>query len=85
MGVAKSRLCGGHEEPGPRRGDRAGLVDGEELIGCVLRTRDRVRPLFISAGHRVGLETAVTVTLDWLGRYRLPEPIRHADRLAGTR
>ena len=51
------------------------------MIGVVLRTRARVRPLFVSVGHRIGLETAVELVLAAAPRYRLPEPIREADRL----
>ena len=80
IGVAKSRLCGSHDEPGPRKGDRALLRDGEERIGTVLRSRDGVRPLYVSPGHRVGHDSAVEIVLACLTRYRLPEPTRLADR-----
>ncbi|MCP4229371.1 MAG: endonuclease V, partial [bacterium] len=50
VGVAKSRLVGEYEEPGPNRGDRSPLTDSGERRGTVLRTRDIVKPLFISAG-----------------------------------
>lgn len=89
IGVAKSRLCGRHGEPGPERGDWVPLVDGrgedEEVIGAVLRSRKGVKPIFVSPGHRISLDTA----LDWvkrcLGRTKLPEPTRLADRLASRR
>ena len=83
IGVGKSRLCGTHEEPGPHKGDQARLTDGDECIGMVVRSRDQVRPLFISVGHRISLGTAVELTLTCTPRFRLPEPIRRADRLAG--
>jgi len=85
IGVAKSRLVGTAEAPGPGRGDRTPLRDGEEIIGCVLRTRSRVRPVYVSPGHRVSPDTAVALTLVAAPRYRLPEPIRAADRLASNR
>lgn len=85
IGVGKSRLCGQHDEPGPNRGDRSPLVHGDERIGTVLRTRDRVRPLFVSPGHRVSLATAEARVLACGGGYRLPEPVRIADRLASRR
>lgn len=80
IGVAKSRLVGSFVTPGPRKGDRAALYDHDERIGTVLRSRDNVNPLFISPGHRVDLETAVELTLQCLGKYRLPEPTRLADK-----
>ena len=83
IGVGKSRLCGNYVEPGDRRGDSSALMDGGERIGTVLRTRDRVRPLFVSPGHRVDHSGARRWVLGTLGRFRLPEPIRAADRLAG--
>ncbi|RFF27243.1 deoxyribonuclease V [Wenzhouxiangella sp. 15190] len=85
IGVGKSRLCGRHEEPGPEKGDAVALSDDDEVIGRVLRSRSRVRPLYISVGHRVSLETAVELVLACTPTYRLPEPVRRADRLAGHR
>lgn len=80
IGVAKSRLVGTHDEPGPARGDSEPLFHKTDLIGVVLRSRERVRPLFVSPGHRVDFDTAVAITLGCLTRYRLPEPTRHADK-----
>ena len=82
IGVAKSRLIGTHADVPDRKGDWTPLMDGQERIGAVLRTRAGVRPLFVSAGHRVSLETAIHYTLACLTRYRLPETTRWADRLA---
>lgn len=82
IGAAKSRLLGDHEPVGEGRGARTPLVDGDEIIGTVLRTRTGVRPLYVSVGHRVGLETAVKWVLHCAPRYRLPETTRAARRLA---
>ena len=82
IGVAKSRLIGTAVEPRPERGSVAELHDGDEIIGVVLRTRHKVRPLYVSVGHRVSLETAVTLTLQATTRFRLPEPLRRADQLS---
>lgn len=82
IGVAKSRLCGQYQEPGLRKGDASPLMDGEEQIGWVMRSRERVKPLFVSPGHRVGLDSARTVVMQCLTRYRLPETTRWAHRLA---
>ncbi len=81
LGCAKSRLTGTHDEPAPRRGAVAPLWDGDEQIGQVLRTRDRVKPVYVSIGHRIDLATAVRLVLACATRYRLPEPIRLADQL----
>jgi deoxyribonuclease V len=83
VGCAKSRLVGVHKEPGEMKGSWTPLTDGDEVIGAVLRTRDCVRPVFVSVGHRADFETAVSLTLSCTSRYRLPEPIRWAHLLAG--
>lgn len=78
VGCAKSRLHGKYDEPGPDRGDRSPLVDKDEVVGAVLRTRARVAPLFVSPGHRCDLESAVGLVMATTGKYRLPVPSRMA-------
>lgn len=85
IGVGKSRLVGTHGEPGRERGAREPLIDRGEIVGSVLRTRTAVRPVYVSPGHRVSLETAVELVLQAAPRYRLPEPVREADRMASRR
>jgi deoxyribonuclease V len=84
LGCAKSRLCGEHRRPGWRRGSKAALTHEGEVVGTVLRTRDDVRPLYVSIGHRVDLATAERLVLACAVRYRLPEPTRLADRLVAA-
>jgi len=81
LGCAKSRLTGTHDAPASQRGAAAPLWDGNEQIGLVLRTRDRVKPVYVSIGHRMDLTTAANVVLACTTRYRLPEPTRLADQL----
>jgi len=83
IGCAKSLLVGEYREPGLRRGSSTQLRHRGEVIGRVLRTRDGVRPVFVSIGHRVDLDTAVRIVLRCARGYRLPEPTRAADRAAG--
>ena len=85
IGVAKSRLTGEHAPPGPAAGDTAELRDGPALIGLVLRTRDAVAPVYVSVGHRISLQAAAAWTLRLCRGYRLPEPIRLADKLSKGR
>jgi len=85
IGVGKSRLTGTFEEPGNERGDWSPLCDGSETIGRVVRTRANVKPVFVSLGHRVSLPTAMKLVLHYTTRFRLPEPIRAADRLSSSR
>ena len=82
IGCAKSRLIGSYNEPGPEPGDQTPLLDRGEVIGAVLRTKARTKPLFISVGHKIDLETAVEMVLHCLRGYRLPEPTRLAHNLA---
>lgn len=80
VGCAKSRLTGEHRQVGERRGSHVQLEDHGEVIGVVLRTRDGVRPVFVSPGHLSDLNSARALTLRCATRYRLPEPTRLADR-----
>lgn len=81
VGCAKSRLIGEHVEPGPSRGSGAPLLLDGAPVGVVLRTRDGVRPLFVSPGHLCDIAWAERVTLLAAVRYRLPEPTRLAHQL----
>jgi deoxyribonuclease V len=83
IGCAKSRLIGEHEAPGTAAGSRADIVDSGEVIGMVLRTRDGVKPLYISVGHDIDLDAAVSLVLGCCRGYRLPEPARLAHQAAG--
>lgn len=85
IGVAKSRLTGTHDEVPDHRGAWVPLLDAGETIGAVLRTREGVRPVYVSIGHRVSLETAVRYVIESLTRFRLPETTRWADRIAGAK
>jgi len=82
IGVAKSRLVGAHDEPPPEKGGWMPLQDKGETIGAVLRTRRGVKPLYISPGHRISLETSMAFVMQCITRYRLPETTRWAHRLA---
>ena len=82
IGVAKSRLIGRHDELPPDKGAWVPLLDKDETIGAVVRTRTNVSPVYVSTGHRVSLATAIDYTLRCTTRYRLPETTRHAHRLA---
>jgi deoxyribonuclease V len=84
IGVAKTRLIGEHRAVPDRKGAWVPLTDEGEVIGAVLRTRRGVKPLFVSIGHRVCLETAVGYVMACVTRYRLPETTRQAHHLASA-
>lgn len=79
IGVAKSLLVGHYEEPPHRVGAWTSLVDAEETVGAVVRTRAGVQPIFVSIGHRVDLATAIELVLACTDGYRIPKPTREAD------
>ncbi|MER7458204.1 deoxyribonuclease V [Micromonospora sp. NPDC126480] len=81
VGVGKTPLVGRWDPPSGERGAWTPLVDGDEVVGAVLRTRDGVKPVFVSVGHRMSLTNAVDQVLAVTPRFRLPETTRTADRL----
>jgi deoxyribonuclease V len=80
IGCAKSLLVGEHADPPHAAGSSAPLVHSGERVGTVLRTRAGVRPIYVSVGHRVSLETAVRLVAQCLDGTRIPKPTREADR-----
>ena len=79
VGVAKSRLIGKFDEPNLAAGSRSTLIDRGEPIGTVLRTRDNVKPIFVSVGHKIDVDSAVELVMSCVTKYRIPEPTRVAD------
>lgn len=85
IGVAKSILIGHAEAPLPEEpGSQVPLIWKEKTIGMLVRTKARANPLIISVGHKITLETAITLVKSSLLGYRLPEPTRHAHLTANT-
>lgn len=82
LGVGKTRLVGHHEELGILRGATSDLYHSGELIGRVVRTRENVKPVYVSYGHLCSLDDAVDLTLRLATKYKLPEPTRLAHRLS---
>ena len=83
IGCAKSLLCGSHEVPSIEPGRYAEVMDRGETIGAALRTRLGVKPVYVSIGHKVDLQTAIYWVLKCCRGYRLPEPTRLAHLAAG--
>jgi deoxyribonuclease V len=80
IGCAKSLLVGQYREPGMPRGATTPLIFKGETVGAVLRTRKNVRPIFVTQGHRVSLETSVELVEKCLDGFRIPKPTREADQ-----
>lgn len=82
IGCAKNLLTGRHRRPGSRKGSWSWICDRGEVIGAAVRTRSHTTPVYVSIGHRIDLKTAIDRVLDCCRRYRIPEPLRQAHRLA---
>ncbi|WP_007515854.1 endonuclease V [Pseudofrankia saprophytica] len=82
VGVAKTPFVGEHSPPGGRRADRTAIMLDGEPVGAALRTRDGVREVYVSVGHRTNLDSACRWVLELCPSYRLPETTRAADRLS---
>ncbi len=78
IGCAKKRLVGTHDEVGEDAGSYTDLLLGEKKVGAALRTKRRVKPVFVSQGHRVGIDESIGVVMNCCRGYRLPEPTRRA-------
>lgn len=79
IGCAKSRLVGEYKEPKLKKGGWSPLKYNHDVIGAVLRTRDNVKPVFVSPGHRIDLQASINIVLNCTGKYRISEPLRRAD------
>lgn len=84
IGCGKTRLVGEFSDPGLARGAQSSLIDHHEVVGKVLRTQDNVKPVYVSIGHRVSLDTACDWVLALAPKYRLPETTRQADQLVNA-
>ncbi len=82
IGCAKSILMGTHGTLPSRAESWMPLIDGNvgsEVIGAAVRTRDGVKPVYVSQGHRISLESAIRWTIAVVDGLRIPKPTRLAD------
>lgn len=82
FGVAKTAFVGEYQDPGTHRGDTGDLTHEGDVVGRVLRTQNATKPVFVSAGHLITLDAAVSLALRFSPKYRLPETTRLADQLS---
>lgn len=82
IGCAKSKLVGEYREPDKKRGSFSYLYYNGEIIGAVLRTRDKVKPLFVSPGHLIDISSSIKIVFESTTHYRIPEPLRRAHHVA---
>ena len=81
IGCAKSLLCGTCDEPGTSKGDWTDITYHNNVVGACLRTRDNVKPVYVSPGSGFSVDSARELTLSLSWKYRLPEPTRLAHNL----
>jgi deoxyribonuclease V len=81
IGCAKSRLIGDFIPPGLVKGSASSLMDKDEVVGSVVRTRSNIKPVFVSVSNKCRLCDAVRIVLDCCTKYRLPEPSRLAHQI----
>ncbi len=84
FGCAKSVLVGKYDEPAPERGSWSPMVHYKDVVGAALRTKNNVNPVYVSSGHQIDLEIAISLTLRCDGGYRIPEPTRRAHNLVNA-
>ncbi len=84
IGCAKSLLVGEYLEPAEKRGSFRILYTKGEQVGIILRTRDRVEPIYVSPGYRMSVQRAGEIVLRAHGGYRIPEPTRQAHLLVNA-
>lgn len=78
IGCAKSKLSGNYNTLGDEKGSYSFLREGNEIIGAVLRTRKKVKPIFVSQGHKIDLPNSIEIVLKCTDKYKLPVPVREA-------
>jgi len=83
IGCAKSRLIGTHDSLPEEAGSYSLLMENDEVIGAVVRTKHAVKPLYVSIGHRTDLDSAIRLVLNCCQGFRLPQPTRLAHIAAG--
>jgi deoxyribonuclease V len=82
IGCAKTPLLGESVVPRPSKGSFELIQKSGREVGVVLRTQNRVRPVFVSPGHRIDLPTSIRLVLESCQGFRIPEPLRRAHQVS---
>lgn len=78
IGCAKTHLYGEYDNPPDIKGKYKYIKENNEVIGAVLRTKNGVKPVFVSPGNLINLDLSIEIILKCMKNYRLPEPLRLA-------
>ena len=81
IGCAKKNLVGNYDPVGNQVGEHTPIVFEGDVVGAVLRTRENVKPVFVSPGHKMDIPSAIEIVMKTCRGYKLPEPTRQAHRL----
>jgi deoxyribonuclease V len=82
IGCAKSLLLGSHAPVDKKAGKYSYIYYNKKILGACLRTRDNTKPVYVSTGFKISLDRAMEIILT-VSRFRIPEPVRKAHKLAG--
>ena len=83
VGCAKSTLLPYSAKGMKKKGEYARIELNGEIVGVALITRDNVKPVFVSPGFRISVRESIHIISSMTPKYRIPEPLRAADHLAG--
>ncbi len=78
IGCAKKKLIGQYDEPMMTKGAISPLIYQDRIVGNVVRTKNNIKPVYISIGNRISLKDATEFILTCTNKYRIPEPTRQA-------
>ncbi|UOD34513.1 endonuclease V [Deferribacteraceae bacterium V6Fe1] len=78
IGCAKNRLVGEYDVPPDKKGAYSILYYKGKEVGAVLRIKEGCRPVFVSPGNLIDINSSLTVIMKYVGKYKLPEPTRIA-------
>jgi deoxyribonuclease V len=82
IACSKRALTQNYKEPEKNKGSYEYMLEGKEKVGIALRSKNNTKPIFVSPGHRVSINSSLKVILRCCTKYRLPEPLREAQILA---
>jgi deoxyribonuclease V len=82
IGCAKTPLLKNFKNPGFSRGDYDMIFREGKVVGAVLRTKENIKPIFVSPGHKIDLETSIQIVLNSCKGFRIPEPLRKAHQIS---
>lgn len=81
IGCAKNMLHGEYNALEDEKFSICPIYKGQEKLGHALRTKNGVKPVFVSPGHHISVDDSIEIMLKTIQKYRIPEPTRHAHQM----